>query len=405
MKSKKHGRLSIRSNMPGHRRKMHRHFPFTRPAHWGQRKPTNCSRMTAGPGGDYKMPAETYSVGLPVEIGQIDRELKKLWAEGEGAMTRASHINLAVYSEEPGSLARNTEILSQITENHACRAIVIGADSSTKQDRVEAWISAHCHISGSGAKRICSEQISFLLEGASVKLLPSIVFSQLDSDLPLYLWWQSDFAQPMDPQLWSWIDRLIYDSQSWRDFNAQIRLVEMAQREAKQRIVLCDLNWTRLVHFRLAFAQFFDHPGSHHHFREIKNASIIFGNGFRSTAILFVGWLAAQLGWEIRSEKNAGPIELENSDGETVRIQLQEKGDDAPIASFTAQSHGIEFEVTQADCGDLLEVCRSKLGEVPVSQVLPSSEYDPVKLMSEELMRGGPHHVYLRAVEKVRELL
>ena len=155
------------------------------------------------------MPAKTYSVGLPVEIGQIDRELKKLWAEGEGAMTRASHINLAVYSEEPGSLARNTEILSQITENHAFRAIVIAADPSAKQDRVEAWISAHCHVSGTGAKRVCSEQISFLLEGASVKLLPSIVFSQLDSDLPLYLWWQSDFAEPMDPQLWAWIDRLI----------------------------------------------------------------------------------------------------------------------------------------------------------------------------------------------------
>jgi hypothetical protein len=42
----------------------------------------------------------------------------------------------------------------------------------------------------------------------------------------------------MDPQLWSWIDRLIYDSQTWRDFNAQMRLVETAQREAKQRIVL-----------------------------------------------------------------------------------------------------------------------------------------------------------------------
>ncbi len=349
--------------------------------------------------------AETVSLGLPVAIDRIDRELKKLWSEGEGAMTRASLMNLAVYSEESGSLTRNTRLLARITENHACRAIVIGADPRAKNDRMEAWISAHCHLSRAGTKRVCSEQISFLLEGAMVKLLPSIVFSQLDSDLPLYLWWQSEFAEPMDPQLWSWIDRLIYDSQSWRDFNAQIRLVEMAQREAKQRIVLCDLNWTRLVHFRLAFAQFFDHPGSHHHFREIKNGSIIFGNGFRSTAILFVGWLAAQLGWEIRSEKNAGPIELENSDGETVRIQLQEKGDDAPIASFTAQSHGIEFQVTQADCGDLLEVCRSKLGEVPARQVLPSSENDPVKLMSEELMRGGPHHVYLRAVEKVRELL
>src|SRR5437763_12902987 len=163
----------------------------------------------------------------------------------------------------------------------------------------------------------------------------------------------------MDPLLWSWIDRLIYDSQSWRDFKLQMRLVEMAQREAKQRIVLCGLNWTRLVHFRLAFAQFFDHLGSHHHFREIKNGSIIFGHGFRSTAILFVGWLAAQLGWEIRSEKNAELIELENFDGKTVRIQLQEKGDDAPIASFTAQSHGIELEVKKADCGILLEVCGS----------------------------------------------
>src|SRR3954454_22226608 len=245
--------------------------------------------------------AETYSLGAPVELGKIDRELKKLWAEGEGAMTRASLMNLAVYSEKPDSLARNTDLLAQITENHACRVIVICADPGATESRMEAWISAHCHVSRAGPKQVCSEQISFLLQGATVRLLPSIVFSQLDSDLPLYLWWQSEFAEPMDPQLWSWIDRLIYDSQSWDDFNAQMRLVETAQREAKQRIVLCDLNWTRLVHFRLAFAQFFDHSGSHHHFREIKHGSIVFGKNFRSTAILFVGWLAAQLGWKIRN--------------------------------------------------------------------------------------------------------
>src|SRR5205823_593394 len=167
-------------------------------------------------------PAETISLGLPVAIDRIDRGLKKLWSESEGA---------------------------------------------------------------------------------KVKLLPSIVFSQLDSDLPLYLWWQSKFAEPMDPQLWSWIDRLIYDSQTWRDFNAQMRLVETAQREAKQRIVLCDLNWTRLVHFRIAFAQFFDHPSSHHHFREIERGTIVFGEPFRSTAMLYVGCLAALLGWEIRNGK------------------------------------------------------------------------------------------------------
>jgi glucose-6-phosphate dehydrogenase assembly protein OpcA len=358
----------------------------------------------AGPGGDYKMPAETYSLGLPVEISQIDRELKKLWAEGEGAMTRASHINLAVYSEEPDSLARNTQLLSQITENHACRAIVIAADPSAKQDRAEAWISAHCHVSHTGAKRVCSEQISFLLEGASVKLLASIVFSQLDSDLPLYLWWQSDFAEPMDPQLWAWIDRLVYDSQTWHDFDAQMQLVETAQREAKQRIVLCDLNWTRLVHFRFAFAQFFDHPASHHHFDEIETASVVFGNGYRSTAVLLVGWLAARLGWEISQATTSEKIVLRNRAGKTLRIDLQEK-EGAAIRSLTMQSGELEFCVGVASCGDLLEVGRGARGENRARQLLPFGENDPVKLVTEELLRGGPHHVYLSAIEKVRSLL
>jgi len=37
--------------------------------------------------------------GMPVEIGRVDRELKRLWQEGEGAATRASLMNFAVYCE------------------------------------------------------------------------------------------------------------------------------------------------------------------------------------------------------------------------------------------------------------------------------------------------------------------
>src|SRR2546421_2515337 len=244
---------------------------------------------------------ENYSSGLQVELDKIDSELKKLWAESEGATTRASLVNLAVYSEAPGSLEKNTQLIAKIAENHACRAIVIGADCETKESRVEAWISAHCHISRTGSKQICSEQISFLLEGPCTKLLPSIVFSHLDSDLPFYLWWQGEFHEPMDPQLWAWVDRVIYDSQTWKDFGAQMHLVESAQQEAKQRIVLCDLNWTRLDAFRFALAQFFDHPASHHNFAKIRRVRIDFAPGFRSTALLFAGWLAAQLSW--RCEK------------------------------------------------------------------------------------------------------
>ena len=80
-------------------------------------------------------------------------------------MTRASLVNLAVYSEQPGSLEKNTQLIAKIAENHACRAILIGADCKAKENRVEAWISAHCHVSRAGSKQVCSEQISFLLQG------------------------------------------------------------------------------------------------------------------------------------------------------------------------------------------------------------------------------------------------
>jgi len=348
--------------------------------------------------------AETYSLGLPVEIGKIDKELKKLWAESEGSMTRASLINLAVYSETPGSLEKNTQIIAKIAENHACRAIVIGADCKARENRVESWISAHCHISRAGGKQICSEQLSFRLEGPCTNLMPSIVFSHLDSDLPFYLWWQDEFHDPMDPQLWEWVDRLIYDSQTWSSFAVQMRLVETAQQEARQRVVLCDLNWTRLDKIRFALAQFFDHPASHHHFGKIESARIDFAPEFRSTAVLLAGWLAAQLNWRAEKTNTENKLRFYDSSRRKIDIQLREHAG-PPIDEIILNSDRVEFAVAPAKCGDLLEVSRGKPGEKRMPQLVPAQSNDPVGLMSQELLRGGPHKVYLRALNCVRDLL
>ena len=339
------------------------------------------------------------SPGLPVEIGKIDRELKKLWAEGGGAKTRASLINLAVYSEAAGSLPENTRIISEITEDHACRAIVIAANPAAKESRVEAWINVHCHVTRAGSKQVCSEQLSFLLEGPSARLLPNIVFSQLDSDLPLYLWWQGEFAEEMDPQLWAWVDRVIYDSEQWRDFRAQMERVEIAQKEAKQRIVLCDLNWARLVQIRLALAQFFDNPATHRHFDQIENVKIDFAPGYRSTALLLAGWLAAQLGWIEPKQSTENRATFKRDDGHEITVSLREKAGE-PISRCAVQCGKVEFQVNHAHEADLLDVASGNR-----SCRMPAGRNDAVGLMSEELMRGGPHRVYLRAVNCVRELL
>jgi glucose-6-phosphate dehydrogenase assembly protein OpcA len=347
---------------------------------------------------------EEYSLGLPVQVSKIDQELKKLWQESEGAMTRASLVNLAVYSEEAGSLGKNTQLMASITENHACRAIVIEADCKAQENRVEAWISAHCHVGSVGSKQVCSEQISFLLKGSCTTLLPSIVFSHLDSDLPFYVWWQEELREPVHPQLWAWVDRVIYDSQGWKDFRAQMRLLESAEQEANQRIVLCDLNWTRLDSFRFALAQFFDHPASHHNFAEISRVRIDFAPGFRSTAVLFVGWLAAQLNWQSEKTETANKLRFVSSSGGKIDVELREETGE-PIGEVAVETPEVEFLVTHAKCGDLLEVSRGKPGEKRMPQLMPAGKNDPVSLMSEELMRGGPHHVYLHAVDRVRDLL
>ena len=345
-----------------------------------------------------------FATGLPVELGKIERELKKLWDEGGEVMTRASLINLAVYSEAPDSLRVNTQLVAEITREHACRAIVIAADQRASDERVEAWISAHCHVSRAGSKQVCSEQISFALAGASASLLPSIVFSHLDSDLPFYLWWQGEFREPMDPQLWSWVDRVIYDSHDWHDVETQLRLLETAQRDAKQRIVLCDLNWTRLVQMRLAVAQFFDAPSAQECLMEMRRVEIAFAPAFRFTALLLVGWLAAQLGWTLVEAADETTLGFSDCAGEAIRVALAEE-DGEPISRCSLFCGETEFRVVHRSGADLLDVCAQNERCERMHQLMPASWNDPVSLMSEELMRGGPHRVYLRALTVVRELL
>ncbi|HYY34948.1 MAG TPA: OpcA/G6PD domain-containing protein, partial [Candidatus Binatia bacterium] len=164
------------------------------------------------------------------------------------------------------------------------------------------------------------------------------------------------------------------------------------------------LNWTRLDNVRFALAQFFDHPASHHNFAKIKNLRVDFAPGFRSTAVLFAGWLAAQLNWQSEKTDVASKLSFVSPSGSKIEVELRERPGQ-PISEVAMRTPELEFLVAHAKCGDLLEVSRGKPGEKHILQLMPAGKNDPVSLMSEELMRGGPHHVYLHAVDRVRDLL
>ena len=87
-----------------------------------------------------------------------------------------------------------------------------------------------------------------------------------------------------------------------------------------------------------------------------------------------------------------------------IDIELRERSG-SPIGEVVLNSSDVTFRVGPAQCGDLLEISRSGENETAVPQMMPAQSNDPVDLMTQELLRGGPHRVYLRAMNCVRGLL
>ncbi|MEP6822194.1 MAG: OpcA/G6PD domain-containing protein, partial [Chthoniobacterales bacterium] len=187
------------------------------------------------------------------------------------------------------------------------------------------------------------------------------------------------------------------------DFGAQMQLVNTAREESNQRVTLCDLNWTRLVQMRLALAQFFDQPAGVARLAEIKQVEIDFAPGYRSTGVLLTGWLASQLGWLLDASETENGLRFTDPSGQTVAVKLQEIAGD-PVGRCSIFSGEMEFRVEDSVASDLLEISHHVDGEERMRELMPASRNEPVALMREELMRGGPHRVYLRAVEAVRDL-
>lgn len=348
--------------------------------------------------------APTFSSGIEVEIGKIDRELKKLWKEEESVATRASLMNLAIYCEGADAMAKNTALISDITKDHACRAILIATEPGAPQNKVQAWISAHCHLSRAGAKQVCCEQITFLLEGDSCGLIPNIVFSHLDSDLPLYLWWQGGFNTALDDQLWTWVDRLIFDSHAWADPKRQFALLRDSLAQTKPRMVLCDLNWTRLLDWRQAVAEWCDTLANLAALHSIASTAISHAPGHRLTALLFVGWMSAQFGWRLdRVEKEAFVFSKPDGAG-AVRVEIREEGTHA-IEKLRMTAGTASFQVGyEPGSAFLHEEIHLPDGHT-YHHLLPPGKADVLDLLNEELMRGGKHQVYLRALADAGPLL
>ncbi len=344
------------------------------------------------------------SPGLPVEVGEIERQLGLLWEQSDAAKARASLVNLVVYSEAPDAIETNTPLLASIATEHAFRALLVQANPAAATSGVRAWITAHCHMRGTGQNEVCSEQITFQLDGPAAGRLPSIVFSHLDTDLPLCLWWQGELPSEPDPQLWTWVDRLIVDSTSWKQPARQFAILQEIQDLARDRCALGDLAWTRLFHLLYAVAQIFDLPPARERIDRLREIEIRHARGQRVTALELLGWVASRFRWVLDTDGTR--TVFQRPDGGTVAFDVREDaGADSSIPSVRFDFGDATASVRRDDGGEFYLLDFAAAGAAPFSQMLPAGREKTADILLSELSRSSRHPLFWPAIRAVEPLL
>jgi glucose-6-phosphate dehydrogenase assembly protein OpcA len=154
-----------------------------------------------------------------------------------------------------------------------------------------------------------------------------------------------------------------------------------------------------LIYLRLAFAQLFDHPWAAQQMDVIRRLEITYNPEYWTTAVLFISWIACQLGWELTEKKD---FEYRFKSGKA----------DTPISVRLTALPGpwigdIKLDFDQGNLGvkwsgNFLETTLQ--GESQLKQMLPAGAVTLAGLVQEELARGGEHRTYLGALKIAEEL-
>jgi len=338
-------------------------------------------------------------LGIEVAVSAIDGELRKLWEQDE-ARTNASLMNLVVYSEKPGALIENSEIIRELTREHACRAILVGIDRNEPQPSLRAWITAHCHLAD-GRKSVCCEQIAFHLTGRVTGRFRNTVFSHLNSDLPLVFWWQGELSEILTERLVSVMDRLIIDSSSWADAAASFSMIEEAS-QANPDLVIQDHAWTRSWQFRVGIASLFDDPAAQQALPKIDDVQITYHPDHRNSALQVLAWLVVQAGW--KDAHDGGAIRYVSNAGVSISVLLKEDASGPPLGSVIIRADDTTVQVSQKAGSSHVEreVESGAYKAVSLSPIDPES---PAQLVGVQLARGGKNSLYQKILPRFRAML
>ncbi len=337
-------------------------------------------------------------LGQEVPLGQVDKALKELWGKDD-ARTRASLMNFAIYSEDASTIESNTLLLEEITREHACRGLLLlalpGGKSSSR-----AWITAHCQLHD-GHKSVCSEQVSFLLEGGSMNQVRNIVFAHLDSDLPLVCWWQGDLSANFSERFYSVMDMLFIDSSKWNNPEGDFTALQHALSQSTARFRVYDLSWLRSHLFRTALASCFQDSIALSELPNLRRIEITHSAGHRLAGLLIAAWIAVRMKCKLDT---SGGIKLITTEGNAIVVSFREGAGDEALLGIMLASDRASFTVSRS-CGAAYVCTKVVVRDHSHEEMLPADLVPDSELISEQLSRLGGQSLYIQMVPMLREML
>jgi glucose-6-phosphate dehydrogenase assembly protein OpcA len=362
-------------------------------------------------------PAAFETLGIPVEIPQVEKTLRRLFLgdddSGGAGLARASVVNLALYSEDPGSVAEQAALLGEITNEAACRSLLLAVDPSAAEAAARAWVQVHCRIDRDGRKTVCSEQISFLLSRPGAAMLRNLVFAHLDSDLPLVFWWRGEFSELFEEGLYSRIDRLIFDSGAWSlPRNSMLRLGEASGggSAGREGFAMHDLAYSRINPVRLAVANAFERPALAAQLGALREVRLRHAPGYRMSCLYLAAWLASRLGATLDARRSS-PDELRyrspREEGPSRFQILVEPWPEGRVGFLEADLalDEVRVEISSCQTRDFIRTLIHRPGVATEEDWLPGRAAGDAALVTGILNRAGRNRAYRRLLPGMLELL
>lgn len=365
---------------------------------------------------------------IAIDVGAIERELTSLWQqasdeEGHGVI-RASILNLLVYAPKQADAELVNALLTGITAAHPCRAVLMIADRSEPEPKLQAQVTSRCTVPTDTSRQVCCEQVTITAGGSAVADVPSAVTPLLLSDLPVYLWWRA-VPRIEDKALFQKLadisDRVIIDSAFFNDPHDDIAKMATVLNDTPRWTAISDLNWARLTAWRALLAGFYDIAEYRGELDLLERVVIEYAPAtvdadvIPARALLLGGWLASRLGWRVKAdslERTAGLASFEfSADPQPVTIEFSHTGRDiepghiAQVTLGCSNDKSGSFTVRRSQCGQRIETSIKSGDETRVQRVLSYEGMGEGELIAREIEILGHDRVYEQAVLAAGDLV